>query len=92
MLLKGGCRNHAAICAAEAMANLVSHNGINQDAVADLGGVEAIVELLSGALNAWPRGVHQHEQLIFRYTFLTGRQATGSISCLLICVTLMSEH
>ena len=64
MLLKGGCRNHAAICAAEAIAHLVSHNGINQDAVADLGGVEAVLRLLSAALDAWSSDAH--EQLIYR--------------------------
>ena len=53
-LLRGGYKSQAAICGAKAIANLVSHNGINQDAVADSGGMEAVVELLSAALEAFP--------------------------------------
>lgn len=65
-LLKGGCKSQAAICAAGAIANLVSHNGINQDAVADNGGVEAVVDLLSAALEASPDGMQDATRTEFR--------------------------
>ena len=65
-LLKGGAGSQAAICAAEAIANLVSHNGINQDAVADNNGVEALVELLSAAVEVLPDGMQDDTQTEFR--------------------------
>ncbi len=49
-LLRGGPRNQAAACAAGALAALVANNGINQDAAADAGGIEEVVELLSAAV------------------------------------------
>ena len=49
-LLRGGPRNQAAAWAAAALADVVANNGINQDAVADAGGVEQVVELLSAAV------------------------------------------
>ena len=49
-LLRGGPRNQAAACAAEALANLVANNGINQDAAADGGALQEVTELLSAAI------------------------------------------
>lgn len=65
-LLKGGASCPAAVCAAEAIANLVSHNGINQDAVADAGGVEALIELLAAAVHALPGDMQDATQTEFR--------------------------
>lgn len=65
-LLKGGVGSPATMCAAEAIANLVSHNGINQDAVADDGGVEALVDLLSAAVDASPDDMQDATQTEFR--------------------------
>lgn len=56
-LLKAGPKSQAAVCAAGAIATLVSHNGINQDAVADNGGVEALTELLAAAVKHFPDGL-----------------------------------
>ena len=65
-LLRGGCKSQAAICAAGAIATLVSHNGINQDAVADEGGIEALTQLLSAALEIFPEGVQEATQAEYR--------------------------
>ena len=48
-LVGAGPRNHAAVCAAGALANLAANNGINQQSIADCGGIEAIVDLLAAA-------------------------------------------
>lgn len=48
-LVRAGPRNHAAVCAASALANIAANNGINQQSIADCGGVEAIVDLLAAA-------------------------------------------
>lgn len=82
-LLRGGCKSQAAISGAGAIANLVSHNGINQDAVADTGGMEAVVELLSAALEAFPDGMPDATQAEYRllcmpthcFTFSSTRNA-----------------
>lgn len=66
-LLRGGCKSQAAIFGAGAIANLVSHNGINQDAAADSGAVEAVIELLSAALEAFPDGMQDATQAEYRY-------------------------
>lgn len=49
-MLRGGPRNEAAACSAEALASVVANNGINQDAAADAGSVEAVAELLAAAV------------------------------------------
>lgn len=51
-LLRGGPQNPAAVNAAAALANVVANNGINQDAAADAGAVEAVVQLLAAGLAA----------------------------------------
>lgn len=48
-LVRAGPRNHAAVCAASALANIAANNGINQQSIADCGGVEATVDLLAAA-------------------------------------------
>ena len=48
-LLSGGPHNPAAANAAHAVASVVANNGINQDAAADAGLVEAVVQLLISA-------------------------------------------
>lgn len=65
-LLRGGCKSQAAICAAGAIATLVSHNGINQDAVADEGGIETLTQLLAAALEMFPDGVQEATQAEYR--------------------------
>ena len=65
-LLRGGCRSQAAICGAGAIASLVAHNGINQDAFADSAGLEAVVELLSAAMEALPDGMMDATQAEYR--------------------------
>ena len=65
-LLRGGCKSQAATCGAGAIASLVAHNGINQDAVADNGGVEAVVEMLSAAIEAFADGIPDFTQAEYR--------------------------
>ena len=48
-LVRAGPRNQAATCAAAALTNLAANNGINQQSLADCGGLEAVVDLLKGA-------------------------------------------
>lgn len=48
-LVRAGPRNQAATCAAAALASLAANNGINQQSIADCGGLEAIVDLLKAA-------------------------------------------
>ena len=48
-LLSGGPHNPAAANAANALASVVANNGINQDAAADAGVIEAVVQLLKSA-------------------------------------------
>ena len=46
-LVRAGPRNHAAVCAASALANIAANNGINQQSIADCGGV-----VFSAAVNS----------------------------------------
>lgn len=48
-LLRGGPHNPAAANAANALASVVANNGINQDAAADVGVIEKVVQLLTAA-------------------------------------------
>ena len=82
-LLEAGCRNQTAICAAEAIANLVSHNGINQDAVADGIGVEALVNVMSAALEALAGDLHAAQVVEYRYAYRTHVQLCG-LACSLL--------